>query len=184
MCPSSERVSSKVCTPHTVDTCEMGVVHDDVSRIVSRQQELQERVIQMRASVDELRNQHDEVWRIVSMQQEVKDLKLLLQQPEFSATYVWKPPWYSQGPHVSYQLQGALKLPEWSSSTGTCLWNISAKLRWLIFVLLRTISCLTSLDEMTYMSLWKSFRILDRKLKVKTNVTRGGLQATRIEGGL
>ena len=183
MCPSSERVN-KICAPHTVDTREMTVVHDDVSRIVSRQQELQERVIQMRASVDELRNQHDEVWRIVSMQQEVKDLKLLLQQPEFSATYVWKPPWYSQGPHVSYQLQGALKLPEWSSSTGTCLWNISAKLRWLIFVLLRTISCLTSLDEMTYMSLWKSFRILDRKLKVKTNVTRGGLQATRIEGGL
>ena len=149
MCPSSERVN-KICAPHTVDTREMTVVHDDVSRIVSRQQELQERVIQMRASVDELRNQHDEVWRIVSMQQEVKDLKLLLQQPEFSATYVWKPPWYSQGPHVSYQLQGALKLPEWSSSTGTCLWNISAKLRWLIFVLLRTISCLTSLDEMTY----------------------------------
>ena len=60
MCPSSERVN-KICAPHTVDTREMTVVHDDVSRIVSRQQELKEHVIQMRASVDELRNQLEQM---------------------------------------------------------------------------------------------------------------------------
>ena len=76
MCPSSERVN-KICAPHTVDTREMTVVHDDVSRIVSRQQELQERVIQMRASVDELRsavyNQHEEVIEIVTRQHELQE---------------------------------------------------------------------------------------------------------------
>ena len=66
----------------------MAVVQDDVSRIVSKQQELQEHVIQMRASVDELRsavyNQHDEVMRIVTRQQ------MLLEQMSTTSDMRWK----------------------------------------------------------------------------------------------
>ena len=70
MCPSSERVS-KVCKPHTVDTREMGVVHDDVMQIVTRQQERPQEHIptQMHELRSAVYSQYDEVMQIVTRQQ-------------------------------------------------------------------------------------------------------------------
>ena len=81
-----------MCTPHTVDTPEMGVAYDDVSRIAFRQQELKEHVNQMRASVDELRNQLEQMstrldirWNGLKEPQGTS-----LEEPkESSKTYVW-----------------------------------------------------------------------------------------------
>ena len=84
MCPSSERVS-KVCTPHTVDTREMGVVHDEVMQIVIRQQERQEHILtQMHELRSAAYNQHDEVMRIVTRQQ------MLLEQMSTKLGIRWK----------------------------------------------------------------------------------------------